>query len=37
MWRRQNFLTTAFRKSWLVSARVECAIRLGRAARFWQA
>jgi hypothetical protein len=37
MCRKQNFLTTAFRKSWLASARVECAIDLGRAVGLWEA
>lgn len=32
MRRTQNLLTTAFRKSWLASARVRCAIDLRRAA-----
>ncbi len=32
MWRRRTFLTTAFSRSWLASARVKSAIDLRRAA-----
>jgi len=35
MWRKQNFLTTAFRESRFASAGVKCAIDLGRAVGLW--
>ena len=37
MWRTQNFLTTAFRKSWHASVRVKYAIELARTVRLGHA